>query len=140
MKKILYLLAAVALLSSCKQDVGDWYAYYLMNETDKECIVSFEYTEDHQYRTCQNDSPRESPVRVEAKGEDYFLNGEWCKPSKVFTKFTVTTADGDTLYHSEPARDEDWTYFDSDIEHVDHNIYVIRHNTIFTIKDIESNK
>lgn len=106
-----FLLGACAFVfSSCGRELRTDYYINAINETDKDCVVTFDYTESHSVH--HGSANHEPPFTVKAgcNCTENFCDHDPCRPSEIFSSFTVVNTDGDTVYHASPVVDADWEH------------------------------
>lgn len=110
---ILFLLGFCAIFfSSCNREILTDYSINAINETDKDCIVTFNYTESHGVHHGSVNHEPPFVVKAGCNCTEDFCDHDPCLPSEIFSRFTVVTVDGDTLYDASPVVDKDWEFRD----------------------------
>lgn len=101
-----------AMLSSCQSIESDSQMAFI-NETDHNCVISFDYAESHRVHHGYTNLNTHNVVKAHCSE---MLNlHEDCRPSEVYARFTVLTTDGDTLYHASPVDDKDWKNYEEKV-------------------------
>lgn len=103
----LFLLGICALtLSSCRLLQRD-YEMYVVNDTNEDCVVTWEFRGDH---VMDGGWSEKIPFTVKAHSRENIVRHDSCSPSQLFKQFTVKTAAGETVYDASPVLDKDWQY------------------------------
>lgn len=101
-----------AMFSSCHSIENDSQIAFV-NETDKDCVISFDYTESHRVHHGYTNLNRQDIVKAHCS--EMLSLHESCRPSEIYSRFTVVSTDGDTLYHASPVDDKDWTNYEEKV-------------------------